>query len=126
MGNDPKGNNRIHNGAILDLSRILKMVAASAAEAKAEVGALCVNAQEATVPRTTLHEMGHPQPPAPIRTDNSTATGIINGTAKQQRSKAIDMRFYWVRDRTQQKQFHMCWAPGEHNLADYTTKHHPV
>ena len=47
---------------------------------------------------TTLEELGHPQPPTPIKTDNTTANGIINGTVKQQRSKAIDMRFYWLKD----------------------------
>jgi hypothetical protein len=123
MGNHPTGK-PIHNGSVLDISRILRMVVASAAEA--EVGALYVNAQEATVLRTSLDEMGHPQPATPIRTDNSTADGIINGTVKQQRSKAIDMRFYWVRDRTQQKQFHIYWAPGTSNLGDYFTKHHPA
>jgi hypothetical protein len=123
LGNLPH-NEHIHNGSILDISRILKMVVASAAEA--EVGALYVNAQEATVLRVSLHEMGHPQPATPIRTDNSTADGIINGTVKQQRSKAIDMRFYWVRDRTQQQQFHIYWAPGTTNFGDYFTKHHPT
>jgi hypothetical protein len=123
LGNHPATNHPIHNGAILDISRILKMVVASAAEA--EVGALYVNGQEVTVLRITLDEMGHPQPPTPIRTDNSTAEGIINGTVKQQQSKAIDMHFYWVCDRTQQKQFHIYWAPGTTNLGDYFTKHHP-
>jgi hypothetical protein len=36
----------------------------------------------------------------------------------------MDMRFYWIRDRTQQGQFHVFWAPGRDNLADYFTKHH--
>ena len=34
------------------------------------------------------------------------------------------MRFYWVRDRHRQKQFHVHWKRGQENLADYTTKHH--
>ena len=36
------------------------------------------------------------------------------------------MRFYWLRDRTNQKQFLITWAAGKSNLADYFTKHHPV
>ena len=59
-------------------------------------------------------------------TDNSTADGIMNVTVKQRRSKAIDMRFYWLRDRVSQKMFNVHWAPGKVNLAEYYTKHHPV
>jgi predicted transposase YdaD len=58
--------------------------------------------------------------------DNSTATGIANHSIKQKRSKAIDMRFYWIRDRVQQGQFHIFWKRGIHNQADYFTKHHPA
>jgi predicted transposase YdaD len=68
--------------------------------------------------------MGHPQPATPIQMDNLTACGITNDTIKQQRSQAINMRFYWVRDRVQQGQFHIYWGLGKLNLADYYTKHH--
>ena len=36
------------------------------------------------------------------------------------------MRFYWLQDRVNQGQFHIFWAPGSKNLADYFTKHHPA
>jgi len=68
--------------------------------------------------------MGHPQPATPIKTNNSTASGISNNTMKQQRSCAMDMRFYWIHDRVQQGQFLIYWQPGTQNLADYFTKHH--
>ena len=64
--------------------------------AKANVGAIFVNSQEGTVIRTTLIELGHLQPLTPIQSDNSTATGTVNSTIRQQLSEAIDMRFYWV------------------------------
>merc|ERR1712069_26577 len=83
-----------------------------------------MNAQLAAPMRTTLEELGHPQPPTPIKTDNTTANGIINGTVKQQRSKAIDMRYYWLKDRVEQGQFKICWAAGDENWADCFTKHH--
>ena len=69
-------------------------------------------------------QMGHPQPPTPIQTDNSTANSIANKQCKQQRSKAMDMRFYWLQDRVAQKQFKVFWKPGIQNLADYYSKHH--
>ena len=80
--------------------------------------------KDAVVLRTTLSEMGHAQPPTPIQVDNSTACGIANTNIKLQRSKAIDMRFYWVRDRVDQQQFTVFWKPGKTNLADYVTEHH--
>ena len=110
------------NGSIAVIAKIIKNVVTSAAEA--EVAALFMNAQLAAPLRTTLEELGHPQPPTPMKTDNTTANGIINGTVKQNRSKAIDMRFYWLRDRVEQGQFKIYWAPGDENWADYFTKHH--
>ena len=89
------------------------------------MGALFVNGQEVMILRTILEEMGHPQPPTPIRTDNSTAAGITNNTIRQRRSRSMDMRFYWVRDRVQQGQLIVYWGPGKDNLGDFYTKHHP-
>ena len=83
-----------------------------------------MNAREILPLRMTCEELGHPQPATPIRTDNNTADGIINGTFQQNRSKAIDMRFYWLIDRAKQGQFSIYWARGETNLANYFTKHH--
>jgi hypothetical protein len=59
-----------------------------------------------------------------METDNTTATGYINGTIKQKRTKAMDVRFYWIKDRVKQGQFNVYWGPGFQNLADYFTKHH--
>jgi len=70
------------NGAIHVTCTILKLVAASAAEA--ELGALFLNAQEAKVFRLVLAELGHPQSPTPIHIDNTTTVGIANNTIKRQ------------------------------------------
>jgi hypothetical protein len=109
------------NGAIHTLCSIMKMVLASATEA--ELGACFFNAKEGVMIRIILDEMGHPQPTTPIQVDNSCAAGIANDTVKQRRSKAIDMRFYWLKDRECQGQFHIHWRSGKENLADYQTKH---
>ena len=90
---------------------------------EAEVGALYFNCKDAMMLRTALEEMGHPQPATPIQTDNSFASGFANKQIKQRRSKAIDMRFYWIQDRVDQGQFKIYWAKGTDNLADYFTKH---
>lgn len=113
---------KLINGSIAIIAKIIKAVMSSAAEA--EVGALYINAKHAVPIRTTLHELGHIQPPTPLKTDDMTANSIMNNTVKQNRSKAIDMRFYWLRDQVEQGQFNVFWAPGAVNLADYFTKHH--
>lgn len=79
---------KLINGSILILAKIIKFVMSSAAEA--EIAALFMNAKLAVPLRQALIEMGHPQPATKIKTDNSTANGIINGTITQNRSKAID------------------------------------
>jgi len=112
------------NGIIHVLCKIMRNVMASAAEA--EYGALFVNGQQAVPIRTTLEEMNHPQPPTPIQVDNSTAVGIATQALKQKRSKAMDMRFYWINDRISQGQFIVFWKPGPTNLGDYHSKHHPM
>ena len=113
----------IFNGPITVIAKVIKNVMASAAEA--ELGALFMNAQEAVGLRNCLEAMGYPQPATPLKTDNSCANGIINNTMKQKRSKAIDVRFYWLRDRVKQGQFFVFWDAGKNNLADFATKHHP-
>jgi len=52
-----------------------------------------MNAQSAAPMRVTLGGLGHQQPPTPVEADDTTASGVINGAAKQDMSKAIDMRF---------------------------------
>ena len=89
-----------------------------------EVAATFYNAKEALPFRVTLSEMGHPQPPTPMEVDNETAIGFLKRTMKQKRSKEIDMRSYWVRDRVKQNQFLIYWRPGANNVGEYVSKHH--
>ena len=111
-----------NNGAVLNIAHIIKHVMTSATEA--ELAALYIMAREAVFIRIILEEMGHKQPPTPLQTDNSMADGIINGKVMPKRTKAMDMRFYWLRDRECQEQFRIYWRPGKLNYADYWTKHH--
>jgi hypothetical protein len=111
-----------NNGAVLNIAQLIKAVMSSAAEA--ELGALYINAREAVPMRQLLTEMGHIQPRTPIQTDNSTACGVVNSNIQPRRTKAMDMRFHWLRCREAQQQFRFYWAPGKTNLGDYWTKHH--
>jgi hypothetical protein len=110
------------NGAIIVPCKVMREVLSSASEAK--LAALFYNGKEGAIIQITLEELGHPQPPTPMVTDNSKASGIANKSVKQKRSKAMDMRFYWIRDRVQQGQYLVYWRRGSTNCADYFTKHH--
>ena len=111
-----------NNGAVLNISQIIKNVMSSAAEA--ELGALFINAKTAVPTRVTLCELGHPQPCTPIQTDNSTAFGLINNKIISKATKSIDMNFHWLHCRDSQGQFRYYWRPGTENMGDYWTKHH--
>jgi hypothetical protein len=113
-----------NNGAVLNVSKVIKAVMSSAAEA--ELGALFINAKIAVPMRKTLEELGHPQPQTPVQTDNSTAYGVINNKIQPKATKAMDMRFNWLKDRESVNQFKYYWRPGNTNKADYWTKHHPA
>jgi hypothetical protein len=121
--NEPPDNPK-PNGPIHIESRILKNIMAAASEA--EIGALFHNGQETVHLRQILAELGRPQQePTTIITDNSTADGFANKRTKLKRSKAMDMRFFWVQDHEAQEHFRACWCSGKTNHGDYFTKHHP-
>ena len=99
------------NGNIHITCAILKLVTTSAAEAG--LGALFLNAREAKVLRITLQELRHPQPPTPIHVDNTTAVGIFNNTIKRQRSRAMEMRYFWLLYQYCQKYLDISHQPGQ-------------
>ena len=59
-----------------------------------------------------------------MQTDNSTAVGIVNNTIKRQKSRSMEMRYFWLLDTDAQKMFSFHYQPGQENLGDYVTKHH--
>ena len=111
------------NGAILTIVQIIKAIMLSAA--KAELSALYIYAREAVYIRQILEEMGHKQPCTPIQCDNTTAVGIIKNLILPKATKAMDMRFHWLRCRVAQEMFRVFWRPGPTNKGDYPSKHHP-
>ena len=111
------------NGAVHVECAILKNIMSSAAES--ETGGLFVNAQTGCPIQVTLKEMKHPQSATPLCTDNTTVDGFTNDKIKPKRTKAMDMRFHWIKDRVKQGQYRVLWSPGKDNKGDYFTKHHP-
>ena len=104
------------------MSTVMRQVLSSATEA--EVGATFYGCQDAVPLRNTLSDLGHVQGATLIITDNACCEGILNNSVNQRRSKAMDMRFYWVKCRIAQGQFKLLWRSGRENLTDYFTKLH--
>ena len=70
-----------------------------------EAGDSYLNGQESIPLLQSLEEMGNPQHPTPMQVYNTFSVGFANDTIKQKLSKAIDMQFYWIQDRSKQGQF---------------------
>ena len=73
--------------------------------AEAELGVLYINTKLVAPMWHTLMEMGLPQPPTPIQTDNSTTFGVVINKIILKATKAMDMCYHWLQDREQQQQF---------------------
>jgi hypothetical protein len=112
------------NGAIDYASTIIGQVVSSASEA--EYAALFISGQSAEPYRNVLEGLGYPQLGTAIVCDSSSAVDLVNHKTKQRKSKAIDMRYHWIQDRSDQGHFKVLWHPSKYNLADYFTKAHPV
>ena len=112
------------NAAVDIVCTIIPTVVSSAAEA--EYVTLFLNGQKGEPLRNTLYDLGYPQGPTPLKTDNDCAKGIANDCIQQRRTKAILMRYYWVRERVRLGHYRVYWRPGIENLGDYFTKPHPV
>jgi hypothetical protein len=111
------------NGPIFCTSKIISSVVASVAEA--ELGAALQNAQKAAEFRNALHELGYPQTPTTIMIDNTVAEGLAADTINARRSKSMDVRFFWLRDRIRRGQFAVKHLAGRWNIADFFTKSLP-
>ena len=109
------------NGPILTECQTIKHVVASSAEA--EISALFHNAQSALPIWYLLQQMGHPQPPTPLKTDNMTANAFVHQEMRHKKSKAWNMRLWWLKDKVAQQNFKIFWDKGINNWADYFTKH---
>jgi hypothetical protein len=84
-----------NNGAVLNISQIIRAVMSSAAEV--ELGTLLINAKTAVTMRHTLEELDYHQPRIPIQMDNKTANNLIPNKIMLKALKTTDMRFHWLR-----------------------------
>ena len=89
-----------------------------------EIVAVFRNTYDAVISQHALEFTGYLQLATPIQVDNKYALGILTNSVKHRRSKATDIRFYWVKCRIKQGPFYIYWIRGRDNIADYFTKHY--
>jgi hypothetical protein len=93
-----------YNGPVVAGSQVLDVVVSSAAEG--EYGAAYLVARETVYVQAIAKALGYPQlQPTTLLCDNSTAVGLANDSVKIAKTKAIDQRYHWLRDRVRQGQF---------------------
>ena len=116
------------NGPILCLSSLILTIVSSASEY--EYATVYIAGKEGLPIRYTLNDIDCIQPPTPITCDNTTAVKIVNGTCKLKRSRSIDQRYHWIRERVNEfRDFTVTWESGTGHLqsiADFLTKSYPT
>ncbi len=75
----------------------------------------------------TLTNLAHPQQsPSLLFVDNECAIGLATSSVRPKKSKSIDMRLDWLKERASQQFFRLVFLPGLINPADFFTKILPV
>ena len=69
--------------------------------------------------------MEHKQTATPLKMDNSATEGFVKSGMKPKRSKKLDMKWHWLRDKDLLEQLRVYWDKGTNNGTEYFTKHHP-
>ena len=67
----------------------------------------------------------YPQLPTTVMIDNTVAEGLAADTINAKRSKSMDVRFFWLRDRIRKGQFEVRHIAGRWNISDFFTKSLP-
>ena len=71
---------------------------------KSGLGVLFLSSINIVPKQNTLIDLDHQQPSTLVKIDNTTALGVVTNILKRKRTKVMDIRFYWVRDRMIQRQ----------------------
>ncbi|XP_053956123.1 uncharacterized protein LOC128861765 [Anastrepha ludens] len=107
-------------------SKKQKVVSLSTMEA--EYIAMCSGAKEVTFHRSLLQEMGfneYTKKPTTIMCDNQSAQFLVKNPIVHQRSKHIDIRYHYLRDKYHGNELNIEYVPSEENVADILTKNLP-
>ena len=108
------------NGPIYTMSKIQPITTASVMES--ELIGFFMNGKAALPERQCLDAHGYPQTTTPFKGDNEACIAVASDTCLPKRSRYVDDKFFWVRDRVRRGDFSITWVSSEDNLADPFTK----
>ena len=108
-------------GSITWASKLQPTVALSSSEA--EYMAVSAAVQDAIYMRQLLSDLGYPQDhPTVIFEDNQGCIALSENPVMHKRTKHIDMRHHFIRERVESKEIALQYVATEHQLADLLTK----
>lgn len=108
-------------GSVSWASKLQPTVALSSSEA--EYMAACAAVQEAIYMRRLLGDLGfHLSGPTAIHADNQSCIAMGKNPVHHKRSKHIDIRYHFTRERVESGEVELKYVPTEHQLADLLTK----
>ena len=111
----------LDTGVVSWSSKLQPTVALSSAEA--EYMAACAAVQEAIHLRQFLEDLGFPQVGATvIFEDNQGCIALSDNPVFHKRSKHIDIRYHFIRERAASGEIKLRYVATEHQLADLLTK----
>jgi hypothetical protein len=111
----------IAGGPVSWMSRLQPTVALSSTEA--EYMAACEAVQEAVHLRQLLSDLSYVQDgPTVIFEDNQGCIALANNPVIQKRSKHINIKYHFTRERVESGEVSLQYIPTEHQLADLLTK----
>ena len=97
------------------------VVALSSAES--ELISACSATQSAVYIRQLLMDLGFKQDePTVIMEDNQACIAMGNNPITHKRTKHIDVRYHFVREKVESKEVELVYIPTQHQLADILTK----
>lgn len=102
-------------------SKLQPTVALSSAEA--EYMAACAAVQEAVHLRLLMSDLGFEQKePTVIYEDNQGCIALSDNPIHHRRTKHIDIKYHFIRERVASKEIELKYVPTEYQLADLLTK----
>ena len=108
-------------GTIYAKSRTQRLMTKSSTEA--ELVALSDAANQVIWTRNLLESQGYPQPPALVYQDNqSTIQLICNGRSNSERTRHVDIRYFFLHDRITTGDIDIVYLPTTDMIADILTK----
>ena len=111
----------INGGAVSWGSKLQPTVALSSSEAEYMAASAAV--QEALHVRSLLSSLGMEQSAATkIYEDNQGCIAMSENAMGQRRTKHIDIRYHFIRERVESGEVKLCYVPTEQQLADLLTK----